>query len=104
MHTTPANEVDLTEAERGEWNTHLQPALDYYAANIGTLTVSVKANIDSWVRQLDRDCVAKAMQITAAHGKEWAYTDAILKNWLADGVRSYADLTAQQVGLSANGD
>lgn len=94
------NVPELNDQERALWNGYEQPALEYYADNIGPLTFSVQTNVDRWFRKLDKDCVAKALQIAAGAGKEWSYAAGVLTNWYDAGVRSYSDLTPALLGNS----
>lgn len=102
IHTAYANGSipELTEDERALWRGYEQPAIDYYASHIGEVTLSVRNNIDRWYRQLDKDCVAKALQIAAGAGKEWSYAAGVLNNWYQAGVRSYDDVTPELLGNS----
>lgn len=74
----------------------LQDVIDFYTNNIGMLTPFGLTIIEDYVKDLGKDVVIYAMQISVeANKRNIAYIKAILNNWQKAGIKTVADAKAE---------
>jgi len=88
---------DLLEKMDEETRIKTEKAARFYHEKIQpSIPTKVMKSIIQWANRLSPELVLEALKKTHKKGKEWEYTEGILRNWAKDGITSLTDLEKQK--------